>query len=1063
MSVGPLIVGVAGAAFGNAVLGAGIAGISGATIGWAVGSTVGSALFGPDLPDIQGPRLGDTTVPYASYGHPIPHVHGTMSVTAGLIWSAGRQEHKHEEDVGGKGAPSQTRVLYTYTASFQVLACVRVDQIRRIWADTTLIADMSDTASVEGILATQGGGLLQLQDQIADNVAAASVRVYLGAEDQEPDPLIESYEGAGSVPAHRGYVTLVFEDLELGDYGRRIPTITLECAESGSEASVPRQLDTFNLNEGVGNKETVTYAADGVFYTLEARVYSEGSSSSKTMLPIYRKRDYTGNVVAYHQGRFEHHDAREYIDVFPVQNAVEKLLDVQSANVCLVHGSSKTCFEKGDVDELGGAAELGGFVYVAVRYSTDYKWRIASAADRFPELLQFTGEISHVTAYNGHLWVRTAQNTIHKVDADTWTIVQTFTISDTGTNWRAQFAIHGNRVVYNHSPQAGGSWHIYVDQLNDDGTTTNLGTDDYGVSGLQVMDLGAGLCYINSRLYHFGQSVSAGTVSLDTVVSEICDEAGLSASDYDVSALSGITVKGYTRTRQASARSFLQQLQRAYFWDFPMRDYQLTAVLRGQDPVATIPADDFGAHLYGSDKPDLLPVTRADDVQLPRRLWVDYIAEGTDYERGSQHSERLITESVNEASVELPLVLSDDEAAQIAEVLHYNAWLERHRYPEFYVPYSDYKGLDAGDVIQATLDGITHVVRITEVAVGQGIMKCRGVAERKALYTSNAAGAATHSNPSTISLAGPTELVLLDIPMLDEAHTDAGVYVAAGGYLSGWPGAVVYKSSDDVTWAQATAITDAAAIGNVIEALPSGPTTVWDDGNSLRVYMPDTVNMTSATDAEVLNWANVLAVGDHGRWELVQFGNATQESDGSWTLTRLLRGRRGTEWAVDAHTTGDTVVVLSQALARVLMATGEAGADRYYRGVTLGKAVESATSQAYAVAFASLKPWSPVHIQGSRDGSDNLTITWVRRARYQNEWRDNTGVPVVEETEAYEVDILDGPGNVVRTITGLSSQSTTYSAADQTTDFGSPQSAVDVKVYQISATIGRGYAGEATV
>ena len=105
-------------------------------------------------------------------------------------------------------------------------------------------------------------------------------------------------------------------------------------------------------------------------------------------------------------------------------------------------------------------------------------------------------------------------------------------------------------------------------------------------------------------------------------------------------------------------------------------------------------------------------------------------------------------------------------------------------------------------------------------------------------------------------------------------------------------------------------------------------------------------------------------------------------------------------------------------------------------------------------------PLSPVHIRGTRAG-DDLTITWVRRARINAEWLDSIDVPLDEPTEAYEIDILDS-GTVVRTLTA-STPSVAYSGAQQTTDFGSPQSSVDVRIYQISNRIGRGHAGESTI
>jgi hypothetical protein len=103
-----------------------------------------------------------------------------------------------------------------------------------------------------------------------------------------------------------------------------------------------------------------------------------------------------------------------------------------------------------------------------------------------------------------------------------------------------------------------------------------------------------------------------------------------------------------------------------------------------------------------------------------------------------------------------------------------------------------------------------------------------------------------------------------------------------------------------------------------------------------------------------------------------------------------------------------------------------------------------------------------VHLRGSRNSGGDLTITWIRRTRFSGEWRDLVDVPLNESSEAYEVDVLDGTGQVIRTLSS-SSPSVTYSAADQTTDFGMPQSVVEVAIYQLSAAVGRGFPGRATV
>ena len=57
--------------------------------------------------------------------------------------------------------------------------------------------------------------------------------------------------------------------------------------------------------------------------------------------------------------------------------------------------------------------------------------------------------------------------------------------------------------------------------------------------------------------------------------------------------------------------------------------------------------------------------------------------------------------------------------------------------------------------------------------------------------------------------------------------------------------------------------------------------------------------------------------------------------------------------------------------------------------------------------------------------------------------------------EAYEIEILS-QGQPVRLLTG-STSSMTYVAADEMADFGGPQASLDVRIYQISETAGRGF------
>src|SRR5690606_6900603 len=66
-----------------------------------------------------------------------------------------------------------------------------------------------------------------LRGATGDLKVGGELRVYLGHGDQEADPLIASAQGA-ACPAFRGLAYCVFEELQLADFGKRIPALTFE-------------------------------------------------------------------------------------------------------------------------------------------------------------------------------------------------------------------------------------------------------------------------------------------------------------------------------------------------------------------------------------------------------------------------------------------------------------------------------------------------------------------------------------------------------------------------------------------------------------------------------------------------------------------------------------------------------------------------------------------------------------------------------------------------------------------------------------------------------------------
>ena len=107
----------------------------------------------------------------------------------------------------------------------------------------------------------------------------------------------------------------------------------------------------------------------------------------------------------------------------------------------------------------------------------------------------------------------------------------------------------------------------------------------------------------------------------------------------------------------------------------------------------------------------------------------------------------------------------------------------------------------------------------------------------------------------------------------------------------------------------------------------------------------------------------------------------------------------------------------------------------------------------FAYQGLGLRPLSPVHVKATRASGD-FQITWIRRTRSGGDSWELPEVPLGEESESYEVEILDG-ATVKRTLS-TSQPNVTYSSADQIADFGAVQPSVSIKVYQTNVIFGRG-------
>jgi hypothetical protein len=245
----------------------------------------------------------------------------------------------------------------------------------------------------------------------------------------------------------------------------------------------------------------------------------------------------------------------------------------------------------------------------------------------------------------------------------------------------------------------------------------------------------------------------ANGVSLANVVADLSERAG--ESRYDVSQLSSDIVDGYVIARQTTVRAAIDALRPAYFFDMTESQGVIKAVKRGGSAVATIDDADLAAHDAGSESPDPLKTVRRMEVELPRVVNVKYLLAADDYSQSTKQAKRLIGSSGDEQTIEVPLVLTDTKAQEVAEVNLHAAWAERLSH-QFTLP-RKYSYLEPTDLIVVK----NHLMRLTKInATPRGILECEAVADETTYYSPHVVVTETQPNDNAVTQPGVTLMEL---------------------------------------------------------------------------------------------------------------------------------------------------------------------------------------------------------------------------------------------------------------------------------------------------------------
>ena len=530
----------------------------------------------------------------------------------------------------------------------------------------------------------------------------------------------------------------------------------------------------------------------------------------------------------------------------------------------------------------------------------------------------------------------------------------------------------------------------------------------------------------------------AGRVPLSLLIGEIAAASGLAT--VDASACTSL-VTGYMLPRPMAARDALEPLFELYQLDAVERGGVLIVRPRHGRSVAEITED--GLVLTGEEPP--FTVNRRQEADLPARLSVTYTDSLSEYDAGVANVTAPDAIGDRAAVIDTAVVLETGEAEGRAEALLAEARAMRMT-ASFALPAGD-MALEPSDVITIRREAAPDFVcRLSELTDGP-YRAAEAVRTDPGLYQPRYTGLQGRlSDP--VPVYGPVAFAAMDLPILPAGEDGAYVYAAA--FAAPWPGEVSVYRGAGTDPALIGGISAQSIMGRLTAPLGAGPLGRWDKGSQLTIRLHGG-SLSSLEAAAVLGGAGRAAIKSAtGEWEIIAYREAVLETDGSWTLTTLLRGLRGTESETAAGAaSGARIVFLSDAQTAEPLSPDLWGLTETWQAGPMKKAPGAFPYKEHDVPLtgSGARPFAPVHLKAEIAGSE-LAIRWVRRTRIGGDNWQAEDVPLGEAAERYRVRAYAGDGGLL-TEAEVTNPAATIPATGVTR----------VDVEQISTIYGPGRAG----
>ena len=519
----------------------------------------------------------------------------------------------------------------------------------------------------------------------------------------------------------------------------------------------------------------------------------------------------------------------------------------------------------------------------------------------------------------------------------------------------------------------------------------------------------------NRALWSDGRNYARGhwlngrsaALPLSELVAAICRRAGV--NDFDTSGLYGY-VRGYVVDEVADARAALQPLMLRYGFDAVERDGVLRFIMR--DGLDAVPLNRETLAASG-DLEAPVEQSREAEAELSGRLRLRFVQADGDYEVIAE--EAILPDDATHAVAmsEFNMALTRAEGHQTAE-----RWLTEARVAREGVRLAlppSMMDVGAGDVIALPPDDGEGeaLYRVDRVEMGEMSLIDAVRIEPEVYDPAPLDDELVALKPFVAPV--PVNALFLDLPLLRGDEVPHAPHIAATARQ--WPGNVaVYASGGETNFRLNTLMPLRATMGGTQNDMAHARPGVVDRGQALQVTLTSGV-LESVDEADLLGGANLAAIGDGSadRWEVFQFARVELIAPQTYLLRDRLRGQAGSDGVMpDVWPAGSQFVLLNSVPRQIELSPNLLRIAQTYRIGPAGRPLNDPSYVQKTESFDGngLRPYRPCHLRLEEE-TGALRFGWIRRTRINGDGWTEFDVPLAEESEQYQLRILQN-GVVLR-------------------------------------------------